>query len=131
MNALCFILALSSCFLLALASPTRYDTRWFLRDPNGKDPVEVGGWPWAKYLDDDQTRYYYFNQKTAELVYERPEGMDKQVTAKEAAAAQRRNAVELEQGWVKYFDDETGYVLAPLRVFGTGSTIGGVVFVVV
>ena len=81
---------------------------WFLRDPSGKEPVEVGGWPWAKYLDDDQVRHYYFNQKTAELVYERPPGMDVQVTAKEAARAQQKNAIELEEGWKKYFDDESG-----------------------
>ena len=59
--------------------------------------MEVGGWPWAKYLDDDQVRHYYFNQKTAELVYERPPGMDLQVTAKDAARAQIRNAEELEE----------------------------------
>ena len=79
---------------------------WYIREPNGREPVEIGGWPWAKFLEDDAETYYYYNQKTQETTYERPEGMDNHISAQQAAKIE---AVEVEGvPWKKFFEEQTG-----------------------
>ena len=81
---------------------------WYVREPNGRDPIEVGGWPWVKFLEDDAETEYYYNQKTEEKVYERPEGMDNHISAHQAAKVVAE--VVENSPWKKYFDDQFGRV---------------------
>ena len=79
---------------------------WSIREPSGRVPIEVGGWPWAKYLEDDQETEYYYNQKTEQVTHERPEGMDNHISAHQAAKVV---AVDIEHTvWKKFFNEETG-----------------------